>query len=166
MNTLLSLRDILTQEIDTCCNLVALSEQEKAAIIQNEVQALASIVEKKQTALNMMHNLKAKRDDLVDGIQAEEDRGAGRQRLDAVIGTAQGELRNELTNLVDKLEGVIIKLKSINALNRMLIDTQQKYTSFCLNLLTGQDSVPGTYSGSGRMDESREANRSLVDQAI
>ena len=163
---MLSLRDILEQEIDTCCDLVALSEQEKAAVTQNDVQALASIVEKKQTALNRMHTLKTKRDGIVDGIQAADAMIAGRQRLDAVIGTARGEIRGELTNLVDKLEGVIVKLKSINALNRTLIDTQQKYTSFCINLLTGQDGVPGTYSGSGRMDEAREANRSLVDQAI
>lgn len=164
---MLSLRDILAQEVDTCCDLVALSEQEKAAIMENDVQALSSIVEKKQTALNTMHKLKVKRDDLVDGIQIEdEDTDAARQRLDAVIGTAQGEIKNELTYLVDKLEGVIIKLKSINALNRMLIDTQQKYTSFCINLLTGRDSVPGTYSGSGRMDETHESNRCLVDQAI
>jgi len=163
---LLSLRDILAQEVDICCDLVALSEQEKVAIIQNDVQALSSIVEKKQTALNTMHKLKVKRDDLTDGIQAEEYTDAARQRLDAVIAAAQGEIHNELTYLVEKLESVIIKLKNINALNRMLIDTQQKYTSFCINLLTGRDSVPGTYSGSGHMDETHEINRCLVDQAI
>ena len=165
MDTSLTLRDILAREVETCCDLVALSEQEKVAIIQNDVQALSSIVEKKQKALNTMHTLKVNRDDLVDRVQVENT-DAARQRLDAVIATAQGEIRNELTNLVDKLEGVIMKLKSINALNRMLIDTQQKYTAFCINLLTGRDSVPGTYSGSGRMDEAHEMNRCLVDQAI
>ncbi len=163
---MLLLRDILAQEVETCCDLVTLSEQEKVSIIQNDVQALASIVEKKQTALNVMQDLKAKRDGLVDEMQAQDNAGKDRQRLDAIIRTAQGGLQGELKSLVNKLEGMIIKLKSINALNRMLIDTQQKYTSFCINLLTGQDSVPGTYSGSGRMDEARKSNQCLVDQAI
>ena len=166
MDTLLSLRDILTQEVDTCCNLVALSEQEKAAIMQNDVQALASIVEKKQSALTMMQTLKGKRNDLTDEMRAQGDTETGRQHLDGIICTAQGALKDELKNLVERLEGQIIKLKSINALNRMLIDTQQKYTSFCINLLTGRDSTPGTYSGSGRMDEVQETNQCLVDQAI
>ena len=163
---MLLLRNILAQEVETCCDLVTLSEQEKVSIIQNDVQALASIVEKKQTALNVMQDLKGKRDNLTDEMQAEGDMKEGRQRLDAIIRTAQGGLRSELKSLVDKLEGMIVKLKSLNALNRMLIDTQQKYTSFCINLLTGRDSVPGTYSGSGRMDEARETNQCLVDQAI
>ena len=166
MDTMLLLRDILAQEADVCSDLVALSEQEKISIIQNDIQALASIVEKKQTALNVMQSLKAKRDGLAEGMHTGEDTDTGRQRLDTIIRTAQGELKNELTSLVEKLEGMIIRLKSINALNKMLIDTQQKYTSFCINLLTGRDSTPGTYSVSGRMDDPHETNRCLVDQVI
>ena len=166
MDTMLLLRDILAQEVDACCELVTLSEQEKTAIVQNDLPALSSIIEKKQSALNLMQNLKRQRDGMTDGMQGEADQGTGRQRLDAVIRTVQGELQNELISLVDSLEGTIAKLKSINALNKMLINTQQKYTSFCINLLTGQDSTPGTYSGSGRKDEVRETNPCLVDQAI
>lgn len=151
----------MEQEVDVCCDLVTLSEQEKVAIIENDVQALASIVEKKQTDLNLMQKLKGKRDGLTDGIQVA---GEHKLSLHDIIRTVPGG--RELTGLVDKLEGMIVKLKSINALNKMLIDTQQKYTSFCINLLTGRDSTPGTYSVSGRMDDTREANQSLVDQAI
>ena len=166
MDTLLLVRDILVQEADACCELLTLSEQEKVSIIQNDVQALASIVDKKQSALTTIQKLKAKRDSLMDGGQGDAELSGGRKRLDDFIGTAQGDLRDELSGLVAKLEAVIIKIKSINALNRMLIETQQKYTSFCINLLTGRDGTPGTYSGSGRMDEAREANQCLVDQAI
>ena len=76
------------------------------------------------------------------------------------------KLHEELKNLAAELENTVSKLRRIGMANKMLIDAQLQYASFCINLMTGSQDTLNTYSGSGRMETGSGMHRSLVDQTI
>lgn len=166
MDRWLALQDILEQEADACSELLSLTEQERVALTQNDVQALSSIVEKKQSALNGMQALGDKRNACIADLLGSAESPQGGLGVEEIIQTAEGEIGQELKHQFAKIQDLAIQLKKATALNQTLIDTHQQYTSFCINLLTGRDEAPGTYSESGRLQEKREADPRLVDQAI
>lgn len=165
MNRLLLLRDVMEGEEGVYRELLTLSEQEKDAVIQNDVKSLSSITEQQQTVLDAIKKLEADKGNLLSEIQNEGGWPEGRLRVQDVILRAKGPLYDKLQSLVKELEDLNKKIRRISALNKTLIETQLQYTMFSINTMAGQDSSPGMYSGSGRVQEST-AQHCLVDQAI
>ena len=155
----------LENEIGAYKELLSLTEQEKNALIKNDVQSVSALVERQESALASIKKLGAERADALSLFCAEAGMPED-SRLPDVIETAGGALCEKLRNLAKELERTAAKLRRAGALNRMLIDTQLQYTSFCINLLTDGGNPMNTYSGSGRMSEGCTANHRLVDQEI
>jgi hypothetical protein len=157
----LFLKDSLNGEIAAFHDLLLLSEQEKEAIIQNDVQSISSIVEKQQSLLNALKTIKSERERRLSA-HGKDDQP---QQLKELVDSVQGALGDELRRLFAQRESAAEKLRTATALNRKLIDTQLQYTSYCINLITGQGSVPGTYSVSGTIKE-EGVQPSIIDQTI
>lgn len=155
----------MVKEEGDCCELLALSEQEKNAIVENDVPTVSSIIEKQQAILADLKKLGAEKQNILSALRGEMSLPEGRLRVQDVVEGAPLPLRAELEALLGGIEELGQKLHRISALNRTLIETQLQYTMFCMNTLTGQDGMPSTYSGSGRVQEGT-AQRCLVDQAI
>jgi flagellar biosynthesis/type III secretory pathway chaperone len=160
------LSELMESEVSAYKELLALTQQEKDAVTKNDVQALSSIVEQQQSALAVIKKLEAEKQNLLAGIRADAGMPGDKLRLKDAIMTARGELREKLQGLARELESTAARLRRAGTVNRMLINAQLQYTSICLNLMTGRGSTPGTYSGSGRMDEGCAANPSLMDQTV
>jgi len=143
-----------------------LSQQEKAAVMGNDVDALSAIVEKQQALLADIRGMEAEGERTLSDICSDMEISKEKGRLKAVIGIAPGGLREKLQSRSAELEKAAAKLRRAGIVNKMLIDAQLQYTSFCINLLTGSQSTLNTYSGSGRREEGYPASRSLVDQTI
>ncbi len=165
MEHLLLLRNIMEKEEADYCRLLTLSEQEKDAVIQNDIPTLSSILEKQQEVLTDINGLEAEKQRIVSVIRREANLPEGGLGVQDVIKTAPEPLHRELRGLLTEIEDISKRIHRINSLNRTLIETQLQYTQFCMNTLTGRDAAPATYSGSGRVQES-SAQRCLVDQAI
>lgn len=164
MERLSLLRDLMEHETEAYAALLALSEQEKDAVVKNDVKTLSCIVEKQQSALTSIRKMEKDKTGLLAGFRAElPDKDVS---LADIIQGAEGLLGAELRRLSDQLNAAGVQLRQLNTLNQTLINTQITYTTLCMNLLTGRDGAPGTYSGSGRVNEARGGNHSLVDQAI
>lgn len=157
------LEALMTREISVHSDLVGLSGREKDAIIKNAVQEIDSIVSDKQTLVKKLKQLESERKELFCSFS--EKTGADKPNYRAIIDTAKGALRVRLAALAQQLEETADELKRINWLNRTLIDTQMRYTTFFMNLVTGSSDSTGTYSNSGRVAE-KNAQYSLLDQTI
>lgn len=153
MEDCLFLKDSLNGEIAAYKELLLLSEQEKEAVIINDVKTVSSIVEKQQSLLNALKKIKSERDGRLCALWQEDEGG-------------RGELGEELKHLFAQRESEANRLRAASALNKTLIDTQLQYTSFCVNLITGQGSVPGTYSGSGTIKDEGVPRSRMIDQTI
>lgn len=157
------LKDSLTGESTAFQDLLLLSEQEKEAVIHNDVQSISTIVEKQQSILNTLKKIRSEREERIASL-IRDDRQKPHS-LKELVNSVPGTPGDELRHLFAQRENAAEKLRATTALNRKLIDTQLQYTSYCMNLITGQGSVPGTYSGSGTIkDESVQP--SLFDQSI
>jgi flagellar biosynthesis/type III secretory pathway chaperone len=165
LERLFFLVEFLENEINATNSLLSLAHEEKDAVIKNDVKRLSALVEKQQAALAALNKLEAERVDRLSRFYAEAGMPAGSRLRDAVE-TAGGALRERLKGLVKELESAAAKLRRAGTLNRMLIDTQLQYTSFCMNLLMGGGDSLNTYSGSGRLNERITASPRLVDQGI
>lgn len=165
MERLFLIEKNLDNEINIYKELLLLAQQQKDALINNDIRLISALTEKQQSALVSVKRLEAEREEALSGIYAEEGLPE-ESRLRDVIKTAGKPMRGRLETLTGELESMAAKLRRAGELNSMLIDTQLSYTSFCINLITGGDSSPGTYSGSGRMNEGSAAHCRLVDQAI
>ncbi len=151
MENRLFLKDSLNGEIAVYQELLLLSEQQKEAVINNDVKSISSIAEKQQSLLNSLKKIKSERDGRLGDLW---------QKSEGV------ELGDELKRLFARRENEAGKLRAASALNKTLINTQLEYTSFCINLITGQGSVPGTYSGSGTIKDEGVPYSRVIDQTI
>lgn len=149
----LFLKDSLNGEIAAYQELLLLSEQQKEAVINNDVKSISSIAEKQQSLLNALKKIRSERDGRLGALW---QKGAG----------DGGKLGDELKRLFAQRESEANKLRAASALNKTLINTQLEYTSFCINLITGQGSVPGTYSGSGTIKDEGVPYSCMIDQTI
>ncbi len=145
--------------------LLVLSQQEKDAVMKNDVETLALVVEKQQSVLAVINKLETKKDGLLSQMQVLS--GSDRElSISDVIQYAREDARARLQRLSDDLVDTGKKLRAISVLNKVLIDTQLTYTSFWINMLTGQGSTPGTYSDAGLVTDGNAGQHRLVDQAI
>jgi flagellar biosynthesis/type III secretory pathway chaperone len=143
-----------------------LSQQEKTAVIGNDVDALSTIIEKQQALLDDIKKIEDERVCTLSGICSDIGLPKSKSRLRDIIAAAPSELREKLQNLAAELEKTAAKLRRAGIVNKMLIDAQLQYTSFCINLLTGSQSTLNTYSGFGRREEGCQSGRGLVDQTV
>lgn len=160
------MRDILEGEAKAYGELLALSYQEKDAVMSNDVSLLSSVTEKEQSILDVIRELEDSRKSIFIRVQQAKGQAQSKLLLKDVIDTAQGELRESLQSLAKEIENTAIKLRRISKLNKTLINSQLKYTSLCINLIAGPEVSLGTYSGSGRVNDECAVNRRLVDHAI
>lgn len=165
MNHLQYLAELLENEINAYNELLALAMQEKDAVIKNDVQFVSVIVEKQQCTLAIVKKLEAERENALCAFRKKAGLSDG-GRLCDVIKTDQGAMGEKLKRLVKELESTAAKLRRAGALNKMLIDTQLQYTSFCINLLAGGEHSLNTYSGSGMINEGCTNHHRLVDQTV
>ncbi len=154
---------LITREIKVYSELLDLSQKEKEEIIKNEVAQINAIVAKKQSLLQKIKQLDSERKELFCGFS--EEGGIQNPSYQEIIATAKGAIREKLAESASQLDNTAAELRRVSALNRELIDTQMKYTSFFLNLITGGLDTTSTYSNSGRLSE-KNKNYSLLDQTI
>lgn len=160
----LFLKDSLSREIQALQDLLLLSEQEKEAVIQNDVQSISSIVDQQQSILNALNSIRSERERRMETLFADLFAPDKPLQWNTILNAAPDAIRDELKQLLTQLESAADKLRTITDLNKKLIDTQLQYTNYCINLITGQGGMPGTYSGSGTLKE--EAAHSIFDQSV
>ncbi len=158
-----SLAESLSSETALYKDLLAVCERQKEAVIGNDVKAVAAIVEEQQSGLNALKKLKLEQDKLLSALACEDQRIP---KLEEILELAPIGLKDELKRLLESRQAQATKLRTEGSLNRTLIDTQLQYTSFCLDLMTGRDSIPGTYSGSGALKDDGVPRRKIIDQSI
>ncbi len=165
MEHLLILKKVMEKEADIYNELLSLSQQQKKAVIKNNIPSVSAVAETQRQLLASLEGLEKERASALRGYCAEQGLPEG-SRLWEVIGGIRGTQREALQHLAEELRQTAAKLRQADALNRMLIETQLQYTSFCTNLLAGGENSLNTYSGSGHKNETNTVHPCLVDQVI
>ena len=163
---LTTLEEVLKTEISVYKEMLALSKDKKDALIKNSIKDLDVIIAKEQAVLKRIEPIESKRQDITDKIAVEFNIPQEELCFSDIIDISKGEQHEGLVCLKAEMEEVISKLSGLNMLNKVLIDTHLKYSSFCMNVLTGYLNMLNTYSHSGQVDGKRSGGYSLLDQSV
>jgi flagellar biosynthesis/type III secretory pathway chaperone len=160
------LEELMETRLKEYRTLLTLTQQEKAAVMKNDVETLSAIIERQQSVLAVIKKLEAEKDSLFCRMHAFYNMPEGEPSFRELIQHVPEDVRKRLRCLADDLAETGRELHAVSMLNKTLIDTQLKYTSFWINTLTGQGGAPGTYSDAGRVNDGPAGKHCLVDQAI
>ncbi len=167
MNSFLSvLKELIMREISAYEKLILLSKQKKEAVIKNNFSDVDDIITKEQAVITKIKSLERQRDDVTNKIAYELKAEKGSVRLGEIIDIAQGETKQEFISLREKLEKIIFELSRLNALNKALINTHLKYSSFCIEVVSGYLNALTTYTNSGKANDNEKSNYSLLDRTV
>jgi flagellar biosynthesis/type III secretory pathway chaperone len=109
-----NLEAFLVQEFRTCQSLAGYTKNERQALLSNDVDALLSIVEQKETSLDELYNLENQRRELMGEIASE----AGLQLPDPAYTDIFPYLEVELAERIRRIqEGMLVLLNNIGKLN-------------------------------------------------
>lgn len=160
-----TLKIIISSEVAAYKELLALSEQKKDVLINNQTKELNEIVSKEQSILGKIKQHEHSREDCTAKISHACGLSGVKIDLQTIIDNAENPLRKDIIELRCELKKVVSELSNINEQNKMLIDTHRKFVSFSLEAITGQMNTLNTYSNAG-LENDTKAVHMLLDSTV
>lgn len=162
-----ALETVLKHETKEYTLMLALANEKKAILINNDVAGLERIVSREWIVLKKIKQFEMERENLIGKIAVLCHMPKETLRLEHIIDVLHESRREAFAVLRGELARVLSELSDINLVNKGLIDTHLAYSDFCVNLLTGHlNSTLGTYSYSGAMTDGQGNGNLLLDQMV
>lgn len=141
---------LLTKEYEQYCRLKEKAELKQKAIIENDIEKLATIVAEEQELINLIDNLEVERQDYLVRI-AEENKLKGKHiSFNILVDLLPAEKKKELQVLRQDFLEVLTELQQINETNRLLIQDSLQINKFSLELIRQVVGKDTTYSKPGK----------------
>ncbi len=163
---LMSLQDVMQQELVAYKDILSKARQKKEALMKNDVALLDRIVAHEWNLVKTIKELETERESTIKRIALERGMDCETISLADIADMPGGALGSRFAELRTDLTHVISEIDSINRTNKGLVDTHLQYSDFCVNLLTGQQNTLNTYSYSGRVSESQERATLVLDRTV
>lgn len=146
--------------------LLILAEEKKDIVIKNDIDSLNTIVLRETNVIKKIKALEIKRANAVENII--NDKGLDKKyiELDEIIDYAIDIQKAQLIKLKNEFADVVNKLKDINSINKNLMETQLRYTSFCLDVILQNGNTAVNYDNSGSVKQINEEKSSIVDRQV
>lgn len=144
MNVMTEFTQVLTQENSLLEQLITLGEQKKAHI--KDVSMVANIASQEQKLLAALEQVESDRAELFDVV------GQG-QSLREWLAQDRIEGNEELVEEIAALGDNLSQLRSLNEINKQLMEESLTLVQFSLSLLV--DQTPKTYARDGRKAETK-----------
>lgn len=147
----------LEEEQQIYNELIPISEQKTKVIVSNDLQALQSITEKEQLAIDRINALEHKREGVIVNIGTVINRDPSTLKLKVIIDLLgkQPEEQKKLCKIHDHLNSTIQRLMQINHHNKSLIEQSLEMIEFNMNFIQSTRMLPGTNNynkGAAAMD--------------
>lgn len=167
MNQLLiELEELIIREISAYKELIALSKKKKQAIIKNSLSDIDIIGSNEQAVINRINSFETQREDITNKIAFVQKKPKGSVRLQDIIDNSDGKTQEAFISLKTELEQIIFELSRLNSLNRTLVNTHLKYSSFCIEVVSGYLNTLNTYTHSGKANDKETSRYSLLDRTV
>lgn len=138
-------KELLRQMLDTL-------EEEKKALIKNDV-------EKIQKMLEIKEDLKGR----IDEIEKARIEGYGTQRLKEILPVLENGERKEAEALGSEMMGIVSDIRQENETNRMLLKQSLSYVKMYMNMLLPQKVT--VYGSSGQIQGGTQ-NTSILNESV
>lgn len=129
--------------------LLEIASKKKVAIIENNIENLQEIVSKENTIVGRSLRLDKKRIELFNDMAIVLNK-KDINLSDIILAMKGKECQNKLTQIKEKIQNVLPKLKILNDQNQELIKMSMDYVEYSMNLIRGGTSgIPTYYDSAG-----------------
>ncbi|MFO7296078.1 MAG: flagellar protein FlgN [Clostridia bacterium] len=154
--------DILERECQLYGTLLELSKKKVQVIVDNNIAELEKMVEMEEQLIFELKSLEDEREDLVSDFAQRNGISSKEVTVSYLVSQAEGQVKEKLKQLQERLYGIIEEQKQINQLNERLIKNNLDFINFSIGLITGRNQTGGIYSKTGETTVKRGG--SLIDK--
>lgn len=162
---IVKLIEVINDEVRIFNELLETLQQEQAALITDDLQAIEAAAEAKQEAVIAGRELEVRRTSLVSELSGALNVSPHKADLacliDALDGGEQGEELAHMRDVMLELNG---KIRDTNDNNAFLIRQSMRYTDRCIDILTGQSGQRRMYGKFGNNKKGDGTPRSVVNR--
>ncbi|MEL7608383.1 MAG: flagellar protein FlgN [Bacillota bacterium] len=156
---------VMAQETELYEDLLELAGRKKDVLIEHRIEELKQIVHRESEILKRLGKMELRRAPLLAALAPSEG-DIGSPELSAILPTLDSPEREELNRIKERLQRTVGEISARNAVNQKLIETQLQYTSFCIELMTGNHESEGPCGYSANINHPRPLAFSLLDQKV
>ncbi len=158
------LYQILSEEYQVYGELKELANQKQEALIENELEELAGIVEAETELMDNVDKLEAARLELLEAIAGNLDISVDDLNFNELLSELSESRQAEYSELRDKLLELIEDLNALNEGNRQLLMEALKFNEFSMKAVIGSEDQQ-TYKNPGKTGKNNKSNRIINRQA-
>ena len=162
---ILKLIEVINDEVRIFNELLETLQDEQAALVADDLEAIETAAAKKQAAVVAGRELETRRTVLVSELSGALNVSPQKADLtcliDALDGGEEGEELARMREVMLELNGQIRETSENNA---FLIRQSMRYTDRCLDILTGQSKQRRMYGKFGKNKKGEGTSRSVVNR--
>ena len=158
------LLDILSEEKEAYMALIELSAEKKEAIVGSAFESLDRIIREEQALIAKIQDRERARSKCVMALaQLSGGNDANLQAFSGLASTQEEKVRLEA--LQSALPQIIEQLRSLNDINRKLIESRLKYVRFVIDSVS-PDSGAAAYGAHGDDESINKPRLNLYDRKV
>ncbi|MBM7582623.1 flagellar biosynthesis/type III secretory pathway chaperone [Caldicoprobacter guelmensis] len=165
MEDLQKIVDVLEKECELYGILLELSKKKTQVIANADIGELEKIVEMEERLIFELRSLEDKREDLVSGFAEEQGLSFEDVTVSYLVSQSEGQIKEKLKQLQDRLSGIIEEQKQVNQINERLIKNNLEFINFSIGLITGRGQAGSIYGKTGEAS-TKQQGRSLIDKKV
>ena len=162
---IMKLIEVINDEVRIFNELLETLQDEQAALVADDLEAIETTAAKKQAAVVAGRELETRRTVLVSELSGALNVSPQKADLtcliDALDGGEEGEELARMREVMLELNG---KIRDTNENNAFLIRQSMRYTDRCLDILTGQSEQRRMYGKFGKNKKVEGTPRSVVNR--
>ncbi len=158
---------LLDEQTAVQTRLVALSQEKRKVIIEGDTERLNAISGEEARLVHSMGVLEKKRS--LAAAQLAPQLGVKPQdvTVSLLVTRAQGADKLKLQELQKQLSTMIATQKSLNEMNKKLLETHLEHIDMMLNMIIGpEDPLNNLYGGDGAQDNERRSTPGIFDKQV
>lgn len=155
---------ILAEEYQVYQELQKLGKRKQEALIENELEELAEIVEAETELMDNVDNLEKARLQLLEAIAGKLGEKADELSFSQLLPELPATRKDEFSELRDNLLELIEELNALNESNRQLLMEALKFNEFSMKAVIGSENQQ-TYKNPGKSGKNNKSNRIINRQA-
>jgi flagellar biosynthesis/type III secretory pathway chaperone len=133
-----------------CSELAHLAEQQRQAIVAEEVEQLAQLVVRQEAVNQNLQHLEAEREALVHQLESALGLPGETLRAETLLEKVPAAWSNAYHHQINELRSAMLEIKKRHEVNRRLLEQSQQFLGWLVNFLITPGQAGNFYDAQGQ----------------